>query len=152
MVGMSGFRTILVPVDFSAHSGRALEVAIELAKTFDGQIHLLHCYQINMGGISPYGLALPENFDREVRTAAAAKLAEWAEKVKAAGIPVHEHVSPMFPSTVLSVTAEEISADLIVMGTRGLTGFKHLLLGSVAERTLHAAPCPVLTVKASEAG
>ncbi len=152
MAAMSGFRTILVPGDFSAHSGRALELAIEMAKTFDGQIHLLHCYQINVGGISPYGLALPENFDREVRAAAEVKLGEWAEKVKAAGVPVHEHVSSMFPATVLSATAQEISADLIVMGTRGLTGFKHLLLGSVAERTLHAAPCPVLTVKASEAG
>ncbi len=149
---MNGFRTILVPVDFSAHSGRALELAMEMAKAFDGQIHLLHCYQINMGGISPYGLALPESFDREVRAAAEAKLGQWAERVKAAGIPVHGHVSPMFPGSVLSATAREISADLIVMGTRGLTGLKHLLLGSVAERTLHTAPCPVLMVKASEAG
>ena len=47
--------------------------------------------------------------------------------------------------------AKGIGADLIVMGTRGLTGIKHAMLGSVAERTVRLAPCPVLTVKAEEA-
>ncbi len=47
--------------------------------------------------------------------------------------------------------AKDIGADLIVMGTRGLTGIKHVMLGSVAERTVRLAPCPVLTVKTEEA-
>jgi nucleotide-binding universal stress UspA family protein len=144
------FRTILVPVDFSDHAKRALELAIELAGKFDGDVHLLHCYQINVGGMSPYGLAIPENFDREVRAAAEARLDDWAEKARAAGGRVHTDVSPLFPATAISERAREINADLIVMGTRGLTGLKHLLLGSVAERTLQTAPCPVLTLKADE--
>jgi nucleotide-binding universal stress UspA family protein len=145
---MTRIRTILVPVDFSAHSGEALGYAIDLAKVFGAGIHLLHCYQINMGGVSPYGLVIPEDFDREVRAAAEQKLHEWAEKARAEGIAVEERISPMFPAATLVDTAEEISADLIVMGTRGLTGLRHVLLGSVAERTLREAPCPVLTVKA----
>jgi nucleotide-binding universal stress UspA family protein len=51
----------------------------------------------------------------------------------------------------VSDLARELGADLIVMGTRGATGLKHILLGSVAERTLRTAPCPVLTVKESDA-
>ncbi len=148
---MTRFEKILVPVDVSDHSREALDVAIGLAEAFGGEIHLLHCYQINVGGMSPYGLAIPENFDREVRAAAEALLEEWAEKARAAGARVHTDVSPLFPGTAISERAREIHADLIVMGTRGLTGLKHLLLGSVAERTLQTAPCPVLTLKA-EAG
>jgi nucleotide-binding universal stress UspA family protein len=147
---MAQIRTILVPVDFSPHAERALETAVELAKVFGAKVHLLHCYQINLGGISPYGLAIPENFDRDVRTAAQRKLDEWAEKVKAGGIEVDCLVSPMFPGMTIPSTAEEIGADLIVMGTRGLTGLKHVLLGSVAERTIRVAACPVLTVKVAE--
>ncbi len=78
---MARIRTILVAVDFSPHADRALETAVELAKVFGAKIHLLHCYQINLGGISPYGLAIPENFDRDVRAAAQRKLDEWGEKV-----------------------------------------------------------------------
>ena len=59
----------------------------------------------------------------------------------------HQTLSSMFPSEVIAKTVEEIGADLIVMGTRGLAGIKHVMLGSVAERTIRIAPCPVLTVK-----
>jgi len=148
---MPRYETILVPVDFSEHSARALDHAIALAKVFDGRIDLLHCYQINAGGISPYGLVIPETLDKEVREAATAKLDEWRAKVEAAGVAVEADISPIFPSEAIANRAEEISADLIVMGTRGLTGGKHVLLGSVAERTIRTAPCPVLTVKDDDA-
>jgi len=144
---MEGFRKILVPIDFSEHSARALEQAMALARTFGSELHLLHCYQINIGAISPYGIVLPESFERDVRRAAIARLAEWREKVSAEGIRVEEHVTPQFPSEAIVQMAEELAVDLIVMGTRGLTGLKHVLLGSVAERTLRLAPCPVLAVK-----
>jgi nucleotide-binding universal stress UspA family protein len=64
------------------------------------------------------------------------------------GVQTEEHLSPLFPPEGIAESAAEVGADLIVMGTRGLTGFKHVLLGSVAERTVRTAPCPVLTVKA----
>ena len=144
---MEGFRKILVPVDFSEHSGRALEHAIALAKAFGAEIHLLHCYQINIGAVSPYGIVLPESLERDVRDAATRRLGEWSDKVSAQGVRVEQHITPQFPSEAIQATATEVGADLIVMGTRGLTGLKHVLLGSVAERTLRVAPCPVLTVK-----
>jgi universal stress protein A len=142
--------TILIPVDFSHHSARSLEVGVDLAKAFGAEIHLLHCYQAHVGGVVLYGLAVQEGFVREVRKAAERRLAEWSEKVKAESIKVSTDLTPLFPSEAISAAAKEIGADLIVMGTRGLTGLKHVLLGSVAERTIRNAPCPVLTVKAPE--
>jgi nucleotide-binding universal stress UspA family protein len=148
---MAGFRKILVPVDFSSHSAHALEIAIELAKTFQGKLHLLHCYSINVGAISPYGLVIPESFDRDIRDAAQRQLAQWQERATSQKVEAETEVSPVFPSEAIANTAERIGADLIVMGTRGLSGVKHVLLGSVAERTVRIAPCPVLTLKSADA-
>lgn len=147
---MIEFRTILVPIDFSDHSEKALTTATALAQKFHARLHLLHCYQIHVGGVSPYGVALPANFDREVREAAERHLSDWAQKPRGAGLDVATTVTPIFASEAISNTAQEIGADLIVMGTRGLSGLKHVLLGSVTERTVRIAPCPVLTVKESD--
>jgi nucleotide-binding universal stress UspA family protein len=141
---------ILVPVDFSDHAARALDYAIELAKAFGSKLHLLHCYQINVGGVSPYGIVIPETLDRDVREAASRQLGEWSDKAREKGVETEGTVTPIFPSEAIANVAERIDADLIVMGTRGLSGIKHVMLGSVAERVIRIAPCPVLTVKASE--
>ncbi len=148
---MNRVRTILVPIDFSAHSTAALEAGVELAKVFGACLHLLHCYSLNFGSISPYGLAIPAGFDQSVRQAAQEKLDGSVEKVQAEGIEVSNQVTPILPSEAILGVAEDIGADLIVMGTRGLTGLKHVLMGSIAERTIRIAPCPVLTVKGSDA-
>jgi nucleotide-binding universal stress UspA family protein len=147
---MSRFKKILVPVDFSEHSTAALEAAVELAGVFDAKLHLLHCYQIQPGGVSPYGIAIPSNYFAEIRDSASQQLAEWQEKHVPAAIPVDASTMSEFPFEAIVTTANEIGADLIVMGTRGLSGFKHVMLGSVAERTVRLAPCPVMTVHAPE--
>lgn len=149
---MIRIRNILVPVDFSRHSECALSYAFELARAFGAKLHLLHCYQINMGSISPYAPVLPEHFGREIQEAAERKLEEWRSRGGEAGVDVEGHLSQLFAPEGITHTAQEIGADLIVMGTRGLTGFKHALLGSVAERTVRMATCPVLTVKAEGDG
>lgn len=147
---MSGFRKIVVPLDFSEHAARAFEVAVDLAKAFGSEVVLLHCYQISPAAVSPYGIVLPEGIDLELREAAGRKLDEWREKGAAEGVSIEARLSTLVPSLGISDTAEEVGADLIVMGTRGLSGIKHVLLGSVAERTVRIAPCPVLTVKAEQ--
>ena len=75
---------------------------------------------------------------------------EWAARAGRRGLEAHTILSPLFPSEAIERASEEIGAGLIVIGTRGLTGLKHVLLGSVAERTVRTARCPVLTVKAEE--
>ena len=148
---MTQFAKILVPVDFSDHSTAAQETAVEIAKTFSAKIWLLHCYQLHPGGVSPYGIAAPASYHDDVREAGMQRLRERQEKIEAAGVPAEASVSSGFPPQAIIEMADDIGADLIVMGTRGLTGFKHLMLGSVAERTVRSPPCPVLTVKAEEA-
>jgi nucleotide-binding universal stress UspA family protein len=146
---MTAFQRILVPVDFSEHSNRAIDVAIDLAKKFDGRIHLIHAYPIHPLLLGPYDIQVPVDFERQFRQAADKQMAACAERVRKAGLPVETACTPDSPSEAILRSAEKIGADLIVMGTRGLTGLKHVVLGSVAERTLRLAPCPVLTVKAS---
>ncbi len=139
--------TILVPVDFSDHSARALDTAIELAKEFDARLCLLHCYQMGPGTSSPYSVALSPELEREFRESALRRVRDWAEKAATHGIEATGSAKFSCPSEGIKKQADTLNADLIVMGTRGLTGLKHVFLGSVAERTIRQAPCPVLTVR-----
>ncbi len=148
---MSRFQRILVPVDFSPHSDAAFEAAVVFARAFGAKIHLLHCYQIQPGGISPYGIAIPSRLFDEIREAASRQLADWQVAHAPADVPVDASTVSEAPTEAILETAKQIGADLIVMGTRGLSGFKHVMLGSVAERTVRLAACPVMTVHAPEA-
>lgn len=144
---MTPFRSILVAVDFSEHSDAAVESAIELAKKLDAEVHVVHAFELRIPMVTPYEVAIPEPYIEDSRNAAKAQLEREAKKVSDAGLTVHAHLAEMPPASAISHTAERVGADLIVMGTRGHTGLKHLVLGSVAERTLRLAPCSVLTVK-----
>ena len=99
---MSEIHNILVPIDFSEHSEKALQFAVILAKGLGARLELLHCYPINPGGISPYGIVLPENLDREMRDAASARMAEWRETAVDAGLDVDVTLTPAFPNPALS--------------------------------------------------
>jgi nucleotide-binding universal stress UspA family protein len=148
---MTQFETILVPVDFSDHSQEALDTAMQIAQLFGSTIHLLHCYHLQTAGISPYGIVLPSGYYDDIREAAEKRLNDWHERVSNEGIKVQSILSADSPSLAINLAADEIKADLVVMGTRGLSGLKHAMLGSVAERVVRLAPCPVLTVKGPEA-
>jgi len=148
---VSRFRSVLVPLDFSAHAGAAMDLAIEIARSSGGKIHLLHAYEVPLGTIPPYGVAVPESLLAQVRDAAARRLEKAAQKIAAAGLPCETHVVHGPAADAIAETAQRLRVDLIVMGTRGHTGFKHLLLGSVAERTVRLAPCSVLTVRTPDA-
>ncbi len=89
-----------------------------------------------------------QGWHRRIRNAASQQLQEWQKRIAPEGVEVESTLMGEFPSHAIAVTAEEMGADLIVMGTRGLSGIKHVMLGSVAERTVRIAPCPVMTVKA----
>ncbi|MEE2679027.1 MAG: universal stress protein, partial [Myxococcota bacterium] len=74
-------------------------------------------------------------------------LGRYAERVQARGTAVETVVREGYPATVIVDEVDNLDADLVVIGTHGHTGLKHLLLGSIAERVVQQAPCPVLTVK-----
>jgi universal stress protein A len=144
------FQRILVALDYSEHSAHALDMAVELAREFGAELHLVHAFEIPVPIVTPYEVAIPENYIEPVREEATRRLQEARDKVAAQGLEVKAHLTESPAASGIVRVAEEIGADLIVMSTRGNTGLKHLLLGSVAERTLRMAPCSVLTVKARD--
>jgi len=141
-------RNILVPTDFSAHADVALGCAIDLAKHFSAKVHRLHAYFWNPAIGMPGALAMPPDIIETVRNSARAQLEPLEKRASDSGVACESHISAQVPTQAVIQMAEALPADLIVMGTRGLTGLKHVLLGSVAERTVRFSPCPVMTVKA----
>lgn len=144
---MSAFSNILIAIDFSDPSNRALDKAKELAKAFGAKLHLLHAFDIPVPYVTPYEIAIPAEFIEGARKEARTRLTAIVDKVTSEGIDATGHLSESPAHSAIERAAEEVEADLIVMGTRGNTGLKHVLLGSVAERTLRHSPCSVLTVK-----
>ncbi len=146
---------ILVPVDFSAGSERAAEIACSLAGPLGSRVCLLHVVQ---GSTPPLGLR-PAVYDallearEQVRQEAEQGLAALAGRLTAAGGP--PTIERLVIETVESIgdaivdAAREGGADLIVIGTHGRRGVERMLLGSVAERVLRRADCPVATVRAT---
>jgi nucleotide-binding universal stress UspA family protein len=141
---------ILAATDFSETAEAALDWAAELARLQGARLELVHAVTLppSMSGfVAPGPL-----FDEEVRAAALARLGETAVRLRQAGSEVATHLAIGTPSQVILHRAGELSASAIVMGTRGLTGLRHLLLGSTTERVMHRAPCPVLTVHPGDRG
>jgi nucleotide-binding universal stress UspA family protein len=140
---------ILVPTDFSADADAALQYAIELGKPFGARIRLLHVVEDLMAAgmwsnecytIDVTGLQINLVKDAEERLSMTRIAAEAASD-----IATDVRTGPA--ATTIVDAARECQADLIVMGTKGRTGVAHLLMGSVAERVVRLAPCPVLTVR-----
>ena len=143
-------RNILVPTDFSEGSAAALEHARELAAAFGASLHLMHVVQnpfatgAYMEMYAPLG---PEYFER-LEADARARLedclsAQDKDRYRAvlatrSGVPAEQ---------ILERLREKPAIDLVVMATHGRGGVPRLVMGSVAERVLRAAPCPVMTVR-----
>lgn len=140
-------RRILVPVDFSEHGPALIEWATHLAQEHASEIVLLHAYHLPVEFQQLEGAYLPPDFWSSVKSGAESQLATLAETVSKAGVPVQTAACEGYAATVIVEEAARREADLIVIGTHGLSGLKHLLLGSTAERVVQKAPCPVLTVK-----
>ncbi len=149
IVAMKTIEKIVVAVDFSEHADQALDAAVEFAKQFGGSLHLVHALDFRIPLMTPSEVVIPTAFIEEARNAAASKLDVLVQKVATEGVTATSHLSEVPAASAIVELAEKLEADLIVMGTRGHTGLKHVLLGSVAERTLRHAPCSVLTVKPS---
>lgn len=149
---MFTLRKILVPYDFSSHSDAALRRALALARPTRARLHLLHAFGVPIAGLSPYEMVVPTGVWDAIREGAAQSLEEIRRDLAKQGVEADVEVSARLPVEAILAGVEETGADLISMGTRGRTGLKHVLLGSVAERTLRQARCPVLAVKADDPG
>lgn len=143
--GTRRFRKILVGVDFSAHSGRALDRALELARTVGAEVHALHTCPLLAYALGDEHPDAPD-FEHRVHARVDEELARLRERVAASGATLHTHRVDGSPGPQVAAFADQIGADLIVVGTHGRTGFDRVLLGSVAERVLRLAHVPVLAV------
>jgi nucleotide-binding universal stress UspA family protein len=143
---------ILVPTDFSTDAENALDYAIGLALTLSAEIHVLHVRHFPALMIVPDQIAKPESFWDEMHRAALERLDELLRRVTERGVMARIHMQEGPPASVVVKVSRELPADLIVMGTRGHTGLKHVALGSVAERVVRLAPCPVITLRGEEGG
>ncbi len=140
-------RRVLVPLDFSEHAEAVLEWAIHVAEEHGSEVVLLHAYHLPVEFQQMEGAYLPPDFWANVKAEASQNLEAYADRVRAQGLSCSVVVREGYPATVIEEEADAQGADLVVIGTRGHTGLKHLLLGSIAERVVQKAPCPVLTVK-----
>jgi nucleotide-binding universal stress UspA family protein len=136
------FRKIVVPTDFSEPAAAALSLACELALTLDTVVELMHVFQLPR-------MALPDGSTLVATPAEATDAMRHGEAALAAAkrgcrAPVTTRlVEGSIPEAILDAVGTD---DLVVMGTHGRTGLSHLLLGSITEKVVRKATCPVLTV------
>jgi universal stress protein A len=149
------FKRILCPTDFSEPSYKALKAADELAKEFRSELILLHVLSpiqafpaaSGFGPSMPVsGAYLPEDFMRTLEKHATESL-EMTVKEKVSGeVKSKSVLLNGIPAEEIVRYAEESNSSVIIMGTHGFTGWRHMLLGSVAEKVVRMALCPVLTI------
>ena len=139
-------RNILVPVDFSEHGSRALRYAVQLARVYGAEIDLLHAYEEiaipDVYGVGP--VLLPAQM---VSARIEQALEQLAAEAQHYDVPIRTHVLIGHPALTVIDFADRHETDLIVLATHGWSGLKRLLLGSVAEKVIRMAPCPVFTVR-----
>ncbi len=135
---------ILIAVDGSEHSKRAVEYAIELLKMLQADIILIHChrtYPTLLG--EPYLQKAINKINQEAETL----VKPFRELFQKANIAITERIMEGRAGEVIVAVADTEKADLIIMGSRGLSDLEGLIVGSVTHRVLHAASCPVLVVR-----
>ena len=140
---------ILTPVDFSSFSERALEYAHDLANELGAELHLIYVRE-ELHYIFPDGdmpSAQSGEFLAHQTEIAAARLEALASATASQQLTVVREVLSGTPHVEILKYADNKSIDMIVMGTHGRGGLMHLLIGSVAERVVQRAHCPVLTVR-----
>lgn len=140
--------TILVPTDFSTCSEKAVRRAIELARSLEGTVVLLHVVDTTPLYVAPEAPIVWSQYVDQIREDAESRVRALANEL---GIARFEVVEGR-PAFAVLECAERIAPDLIVMGTHGRRGFSRFFLGSVAERVFRTAPCDVLVVRAKDDG
>jgi nucleotide-binding universal stress UspA family protein len=141
-------RRILVPVDFSDAARPVAEYARDMARDRGATVTLLHVVGVPVAPFDPaYGVAADPKVLLDLQAAAEKGLEDLAALVRQGGVPVETRVVTGAPSREIVRVAREIRADLVVIGTHGRTGLRHVFLGSVAENVVRLCPCPVLTLR-----
>lgn len=143
-----GFSRILVPTDFSSGSEQAWAVTRGLARSLGAETVLLHVLvEAPLFSEGPFTMKHANEVFEAARAWVEKMLREWTAATAAAGLQARWIVRAGVPYKEIVAAATEERADLIVLGTQGRGGLNRALLGSVADRVIRLAPCPVLTVR-----
>jgi nucleotide-binding universal stress UspA family protein len=142
---MLPINNILFPTDFSERAMKAFHMASALARDHQAALTVLHVREIPALPFAEFGAVPPP--DLPTRDELMQKLSKY--EAPAEGINIEFVIADGEPGEEILRLAKERHCDLIVMGTHGRTGLGRLLMGSVAERVVRKAPCPVLTLKAN---
>ena len=144
-------KRILVPVDFSPLSKKALHYAKRLAQQFGADVNVLHVVEPEIPPVFDGYMMAPPTISNGSSASCAGQLRALRNSVRSAGIGrVDSTVRCGLAAYEIVEAAKELDVDLIVIATHGYTGWKHFAIGSTAERVVRAAPCPVLVVREKE--
>jgi len=141
---------VLIATDFSDTARAAADWALELARTRNAKVCLLHV--LTLPAPRPHYAPAPPDLQQALQKAAVEQLDAEADRLANRGVEVEAALEIGIPSQTITRFAEKLQPPLLVIGTRGLTGLSHLLLGSTAERVVQHARCPVLTIHPEDAG
>ena len=152
---MIAIKTILLPTDGSECSAKAMAYALSFARQYGGRVVALHVIDQRWEEqtrvvFAEVGQDLTQKIRNGYEEEARRILREVTDAASKVGVPVESKVLTGIPSEDIVRFAQQLPADIIIMGTHGRAGMSHLLLGSVAEKVVRRAPCPVLTVRKEE--
>jgi nucleotide-binding universal stress UspA family protein len=146
------WKRILCPIDFSDASRAAMETAADLAKRQGGRLTLFHAYPVPGYTFPDGSFVASSKMLEELAEAARNHLEEWRRIATSLGLAEVQAVTAVGePAAEIVAHARDNAIDLVVVGTHGRTGLTHAIMGSVAERVVRKAPCPVLTVRPPKA-
>jgi universal stress protein A len=137
----------LVPIDFSEYAEQALEYAIALADKLQARLTLLHVIHDLPIGAGDMASALPYEYMQEIEAGVQQSMEELLDRARDAGLEGDVVIVHGVPFQAILDAAEDRNVDLIIMGTHGRTGLPHALMGSVAEKVVRLASCPVLVTR-----
>jgi nucleotide-binding universal stress UspA family protein len=150
---LPGVKKILHATDFSSCAEEGLAQALRLARGLGAELVLLHvAVEAPLYGEGPGNAAQAREVFESQREWARRTLEERAAACRGAGVPTLAVVVSGVPHEMIVATAESQGVDLIVLGTHGRGGFSRWFMGSVADRVIRSAPCPVLTVREGTTG
>ena len=143
---MFTLRRLLVPVDFTETSVRALGYAIELARRFEAKITIMHAYQVPVYGFPDAAYITSAELAAQISNVAQQRLDAMIDAHKTDGVELVAILRDGVAWEEINTVAGEIKADLIVIGTHGRRGLARALLGSVAENVIRTSTVPVMVI------
>ncbi|GJQ24190.1 MAG: universal stress protein [Planctomycetia bacterium] len=147
---MISIRNILCPIDYSVYSEMALKYAIEFAEKYQAKLYLMHVLDIRVYDINNPELYNINIVDEETIEKLRERLLRCVNEDTRGRISVEALIIQGVPFAEIIKVSKEYGIDLIVIGTHGRTGLSHAIMGSVAEKIVRKAPCPVLTIRHPE--